>query len=73
MGLLSDEVMVGDRFIKVRDYTRTVYEVDSIVASPGTPPHARPVAARGSRSEMLISTSALSDARFWSRVSSDSD
>jgi hypothetical protein len=41
MKLLTDEVSVGDRFIKFGDYSRTVYVVHSLVDARGFPQHAR--------------------------------
>jgi hypothetical protein len=66
MKLLIDEVSVGDRFIKVGDYSRTVYVIDSLVDAHGFPRHARLVSGVGS-DRMLISPSALLDPNSWSR------
>jgi hypothetical protein len=73
MKLRSGEVSIGNRFIKVGDYSRTVYIVDSLVESHGFLPHARLVADGERRSTMLMSASALSDPRFWSRVTAKGD
>ncbi len=40
MKLLTDEVSVGDHFIKVGDYSRTVYVVHSLVDAHGFPQRA---------------------------------
>jgi hypothetical protein len=69
MKLLTDEVSIGDRFIKVGDYSRTVYVVHSLTDAHGLFQHARLVCSVG-RDRMLISTSALLDPNYWSRVSS---
>ncbi len=69
MTLLTDEVSIGDRFIKVGDYSRTVYVVHSLTDAHGLFQHARLVCSVG-RDRMLISTSALLDPNYWSRVSS---
>jgi hypothetical protein len=67
MKLLADEVSVGDRFTKVGDYSRTVYVVDSLTDAHGLFQHARLVCSMG-RDRMLISTYALLDPNYWSRV-----
>lgn len=67
MKLLADEVSLGDQFIKVGDYSRTVYVVHSLTDAHGLFQHARLVCSRG-RDRMLISTSALLDPNYWSRV-----
>jgi hypothetical protein len=72
MKLLADEVSVGDRFIKVGDYSRTVYVVHSLTEAHGLFQHARLVCSMG-RDRMLISTSALLDRNYWSRVPAKSD
>ncbi len=72
MKLLTDEVSVGDHFIKVGDYSRTVYVVHSLVDAHGFPQHARLVCSMG-RDRMLISTSALLDPNYWSRVPAKGD
>jgi hypothetical protein len=65
--LLADEVSLGDQFIKVGDYSRTVYVVHSLTDAHGLFQHARLVCSMG-RDRMLISTSALLDPNYWSRV-----
>ena len=72
MALLTDEVSVGDRFIKVGDYSRRVYVVHSLTDAHGLFQHARLVAKAGN-DRMLISTSALLDPNYWSRVSAKGD
>jgi hypothetical protein len=68
MILRTGEISIGGRFTKVGDYSRTVYVVDSLVKSYGTPPHVRLVGPTGS-DRTLMSASILLDSRFWSRVS----
>ena len=68
----TSEVSIGDRFTKVGDYSRTIYVIQSLVESHGTPPHARLVGAEGRQNRMLMSASVLLDPRFWSRVSTQS-
>jgi hypothetical protein len=65
--LLADEVSLGDQFIKVGDYSRTVYVVHSLTDAHGLFQHARLVCSMG-RDRMLISTYALLDPNYWSRV-----
>jgi hypothetical protein len=72
MKFLADEVSVGDRFIKVGDYSRRVYVVHSLTDAHGFFQHARLVANAGS-DRTLISTSALLDPNYWSRVSMKRD
>jgi hypothetical protein len=72
MKLLADEVSVGDHFIKVGEYSRRVYVVHSLTDAHGFFQHARLVAKAGS-DRMLISTSALLDPNYWSRVSTKGD
>jgi hypothetical protein len=72
MKLLTDEVSVGDRFIKVGDYSRRVFVVHSLTEAHGLFQHARLVASAGS-DRMLISTSALLDPNYWSRVPAKND
>jgi hypothetical protein len=72
MKLLTDEVSVGDCFIKVGDYSRTVYVVHSLVDAHRFHQHARLVCSVG-RDRMLISTSALLDPHSWSRVPAKRD
>ena len=72
MKFLADEVSVGDRFIKVGDYSRRVYVVHSLTDAHGLFQHARLVANAGS-DRILIATSALLDPNYWSRVSAERD
>jgi predicted dinucleotide-utilizing enzyme len=72
MNLLTDQVSVGDRFIKVGDYSRTVYVVHSLTNAHGLFQHARLVCSAG-RDRLLISTSALLDRNYWSRLSEITD
>jgi len=72
MKLLTDEVSVGDRFIKVGDYSRTVYVVHSLTDAHGLFQHARLLGGVGSE-RLLISTSALLDPNYWSRVPATTD
>jgi hypothetical protein len=68
MKLRAGKVSVGDRFTKNGGFSRTVYVVASLVDAPGSPPHVRLI-AEGQAGGMLISVSALMDARLWSPVS----
>jgi hypothetical protein len=68
--LRAGQVSVGDGFTKVGGTSRTVYMVASLVTSYGAPSHVRLVVERRSDG-MLMSVSALLDARLWSRVSTE--
>jgi len=61
------QVAVGDSFSKVSGHFRTVYVVQSIVESYGTPPHVRLMTENGGI--MLMSVSAMLDDHFWQRIS----
>jgi hypothetical protein len=66
----KDPVLVGDAFTRVGG-ARTVFTVTSIVDTPpGTPAHVRLIGdARSGPAALMMSVSALTDPRFFERVS----
>jgi hypothetical protein len=65
MKFSKEKVAIGDSFTKVGSGSNAVYVVAAFFDAPGLPQHIRLVA---DGYQMLMSTAAVLDPRFWKRV-----
>jgi hypothetical protein len=68
MRFSKEQVTIGDSVVKIGSLLATTFVVDSIVETPGMPPHVRLLPEGQREGGMLISKSAVSDPSLWRRV-----